>query len=211
MAFVVVVDPVLVVERPGAGAPVVELPAVEAPVLFPVFVTPGAVVVEPAAPLVPAGAVVVAPVFGTAVPGTPPVGAPAAGVPAVPAPGTPVVAPVAPAAAPGVVAAPAAGAVTVRVTATVPPGPLEPASDTNAAVSAPSESTITVVNAITGARHRGVLARRVRAAAPQRMHQSCSASSGAPHSGQRSSVGSRGATPGGGGVATLTPTRPAAG
>ncbi len=191
-----------------------ELPAVEVPVLLLVLVAPGPVVVEPAPPLPFAGAVVVAPVFGTVVPGAPAVLAPAVVVPAVLAPGTPVVvpaAPAAPAAAPGVVVAPAAGAVTVRVTATVPPVPLEPASDTSAAVSAPSESTITVVSAITGGRHRGVAARRVRAAAPHRRHHSCSFPNGPPHSGQRSSTGSCGGVAGGGGVATLTPTRPAGG
>lgn len=190
-----------------------ELSVVEAPVLAPVCVALGAVVAEPATPLAPAGAVVVPPpVFGAVVPTAPVVLAPAAVVPVVLAPGTPVVVPAAPAAAPGVVVAPAVGAVTVRVTATVPPWPLEPASDTSAAVSAPSESTTTVASAITGGRHRGVAARRVRAAAPQRRHQSCSAPSGAPHSGQRSSAGSCGAVPGGGGVATLTRTRrPAAG
>jgi hypothetical protein len=125
--------------------------------------------------------------------------------------GTPVAAP---AAAPGaelvVGGVDPAGAVTVRVTATVLSGPLEPVSDTNAAVSAPSESTITAPNAITGGRHRGVAARRVRAAAPQRKHQSCSSPSGVPHSGHRSPDGSCGGGSSDGGAGRLTATRPAA-
>jgi hypothetical protein len=208
--FVVVPAPAEpVVEAPVVALPVV--PVVEAPVLLPVPVVPGPLVVEPAPLLLPAGAVVVAPAFGAVVPGTPVVPTPAAVVPAVLTPGTPVVAPAGPAAAPGVVVAPAAGAVTVCVTATVPLGPLEPASDTSAAVRAPSESTITVVSAITGGRHRGVAARRVRAAAPHRKHHSCSDPNGPPHSGQRSSTGACGGVAGGAGVASLTPIRPAGG
>jgi hypothetical protein len=175
----------------------VEAPVEASPVVVPVPVAPGVPVL------------VVAPAGGAVVAGTPVVAAPGAVVPVVLAPSAPVVVPAAPAAAPGVVVAPAAGAVTVRVTATVLPEPLEPASDTSAAVSAPSESTITVASAITGGRHRGVAASRVRAAAPHRRHHDCSASSGSPHSGQRSPTCSCGWIPGGGGVATLTPTRPA--
>ncbi len=187
-----------VVEEPPA---VEELPAVEAPpAVVPVLVAPGVFVL------------VVAPAGGAVVAGTTGMLAPGAVVPVVLAPGTPVVVPAGPAAAaPGVVVAPAAGAVTVRVTATVLPEPLEPASDTSAAVSAPSESTITLASAITGGRHRGVAARRVRAAAPHRRHHDCSVSSGPPHSGQRSPSCSCAGTSVGGGVAMLTPTRPAGG
>jgi hypothetical protein len=122
------------------------------------------------------------------------------------APGEPIAGLAAPLAVVGVPAA--AGVVTVLVTALAVELP-EPVSDTNAAVSAPREITITAPNAITGERHRGVAARRVRAAAPQRMHHSCSAPSGAPHSGHPSTVGPW--VGGDVGVATLTQPRSAGG
>ncbi|HEV2923543.1 MAG TPA: hypothetical protein VGW98_05895 [Solirubrobacteraceae bacterium] len=50
-----------------------------------------------------------------------------------------------------------------------------PARSTRAAASTPSESTITATIPAIGSRQFGVGARRVRAAAPQRRHQSCSA------------------------------------
>jgi hypothetical protein len=87
----------------------------------------------------------------------------------------------------GVLSAPPAGAVLVVEVVGVVPDP--PASDTSAAVNAPSESTITVASATTGLRQFGVAARRVRAAAPQRRHHSCSLSSGVPHRGQLSPLG----------------------
>jgi hypothetical protein len=155
---------------------------------------------------------------------------PAGTVAAAPAPGIVV----AGALVAGVLAAPrgAAGAATVLVATgvLVAEAPELPASDTSAALSAPRESTITALSAITGARQLGIAARRVRAAAPHRRHHSCSASSGAPHSGHPSTPGGRGvvgpegvgwagASSGGagpkpppcGGAATLTWPRPAGG
>jgi hypothetical protein len=99
-----------------------------------------------------------------------------------------------------------AGTVTVRVIATVPCLAFDPASDTSAALNAPSDSTIAATKPTTGRRHRGVAASRVRAAAPQRKHHCCPSSKDSPHSGQRS-AGSLGAVPGGGGALTLTPQR----
>jgi hypothetical protein len=61
-----------------------------------------------------------------------------------------------------------------------------PASLTSAAASTPSASTATTTTAMVGAFQFGGGARRVRAAAPQRRHQSWSGCSGAPHSGQES-------------------------
>jgi hypothetical protein len=181
---------------PAAPPAVLAAPVVEAPVVERLTPAPAVPVVELPAP---AGEPVVALVPGAVVPDVLVVG-------------TPVAAPATPPGVGLVVAgvAPAVGAVTVRVMATVLSLPLVPVSDTSAAVSAPSESTITVASAITGGRHRGVAARRVRAAAPHRMHQSCSAPSGVPHSGHRSSAGSWGAGSCDGGAGTLTVTRPAA-
>ena len=80
-----------------------------------------------------------------------------------------------------------------------------PASVTSAAASTPSDSAARAASARTGAFQAGDAARRVRAAAPQRRHHSCSISSGALHSGHISRAGA-GATvvAGGMGVATLT-------
>ncbi len=105
-----------------------------------------------------------------------------------------------------------------------------PASLTSAAASTPSAITaITAMTAI-GAFQLGVAASRVRAAAPQRRHQSCSGLSGVPHSGQASvaagrwgagrcgstlAVGGPGDAPAGGGpvdaAATVTSRWPAGG
>jgi hypothetical protein len=89
-----------------------------------------------------------------------------------------------------------------------------PASLTRAAASTPSESTATITTATIGAFQFEDAARRVRAAAPQRRHHSCSGSSGAPQSGQGSTAEAGVVTPPpvesvGGGAATLT--RPPAG
>src|SRR5437763_9772829 len=65
----------------------------------------------------------------------------------------------------------------------------EPASLTRSAASTPSDSAATVAISATGTLQLGDAASRVRAAAPQRRHQSCSGSSGVPHSGQESPLG----------------------
>ncbi len=193
----------------------------------------GALVVEPTPPRAPGSVAFEVPFAEPAVPGSVAPGAvdaplprspfaefaaplfaelaPATVVPGALAPGTPVAEP-APAPAPAAPSAPA-GVVAVRDTVTVPAGergggvggvPIDPASDTSAAVSAPRESTITALSAITGPRQPGVAARRVRAAAPHRRHHSCSAPSGAPHSGQPSAIGPGLASVAGvGGVAVL--------
>jgi hypothetical protein len=67
----------------------------------------------------------------------------------------------------------AAGVVTVRVTC-VCAAPEPPARSMSAAASTPSESATIETIATTGARHPGVAASRVRAAAPHRRHHSCS-------------------------------------
>jgi hypothetical protein len=141
-------------------------------------VPPGVVVtlVEPAAPVVAdAPGVAVAP--GVVVAGAGPVGV---------APGAVDVAP----GVAGVVAVvgAAAGVVTVVVTGGLVDEPEPPASLTSAAASTPSASTAITATVAAGARQLGVAARRVRAAAPQFRHQSCSGSSGAPHSGHVSVV-----------------------
>lgn len=60
-----------------------------------------------------------------------------------------------------------------------------PASFTTATTSTASAIAATTATAMTGAlQFVGDVAKRVRAAAPQRMHQSWSERSGAPHSGQ---------------------------
>jgi hypothetical protein len=80
----------------------------------------------------------------------------------------------------------AAGAVvTVRVT-WVLVGLELPARSTRAAVRTPSESATTATIAAIGARQFGLAASRVRAAAPQRRHHSCSACNGLAQSGQAS-------------------------
>ena len=60
------------------------------------------------------------------------------------------------------------------------------ASLTNEAARTPSDSVATIARATIGAFRLEVGAKRVRAGAPQRRHQSCSSASGAPHSGQPS-------------------------
>jgi hypothetical protein len=70
-----------------------------------------------------------------------------------------------------------------------------PASLTSAAVKPPSESKATATTTISRARQRGTGASAVRAAAPQRTHQSWSSRSGAPHNGHCSSAW--GPSPGG--------------
>src|SRR5437016_4767688 len=70
-----------------------------------------------------------------------------------------------------------------------------PASLTRAAASTPSDSVATTAIAMIGALQFGDVARRVRAAAPQRRHHSCSGRSGAPHSGQESPTEPGTATP----------------
>jgi hypothetical protein len=67
----------------------------------------------------------------------------------------------------------AAGAVTVRVTAVLV-GLELPARSISAAASTPSEIATTATIAASGTLQFGVAARRVRAAAPQRRHHSCS-------------------------------------
>ena len=85
----------------------------------------------------------------------------------------------------GVVGERAAGDVVVMVVVVGGlPGPESPASFTSAAASTPSESTATTIAPSSGAFQAGDAASRVRAAAPQRRHHSCSACSGAPHKGQ---------------------------
>lgn len=100
----------------------------------------------------------------------------------------------------GAVTAGAAGVVTAGVVAAGPAivvvtgagAELEsPASLTSAAASTPSASTATTEMTAIGAFQLGVAASRVRAAAPQRRHQSCSGLSGVPHSGQASVPGAR--------------------
>jgi hypothetical protein len=71
-------------------------------------------------------------------------------------------------------------------------GPEPPASFTKAAASTPSESTTTTTAATSGAFQLGEAARRVRAAAPQFRHHSCSGCRGAPQSGQLSPLVARG-------------------
>jgi hypothetical protein len=85
-----------------------------------------------------------------------------------------------------------------------------PASETSAAAITPSERAMTIAITAIGFFQFGDAARRVRAAAPQRTHHSCSGCSGAPQSGHASpgaGVGDAGgdgaAVPGGGGAATL--------
>jgi hypothetical protein len=182
-----------------------------APFIRPDHLSSGFLVVF-ALPGVPVPVVVVAPSVGPVCVEVPVVAPGAgmvvvAGAGVVPAPGTVVVdVPV-----PGTVVAgvPAAGTVTVRVI--VVGVPLDPVSDTSAAVSAPSDTTITATSPATGGRQRGVGASRVRAAVPHRKHQSWSASSGVPHSGQRSTGCCSGSVPDCGGGATLTSRHPAGG
>jgi hypothetical protein len=84
----------------------------------------------------------------------------------------------------------AAAVVTVRVT-WVLVGVELPARSTSAAVRTPSESATTATIPAIGARQFGVAASRVRAAAPQCRHHSCSGCSGLPQSGQASLLSKR--------------------
>lgn len=89
----------------------------------------------------------------------------------------------------------AAGAledVVVALTVSDAEDPESPASETSAAISAPSDSTPTTASPITSAFQFGAAASRVRAAAPQRRHHSCVRCSGAPHSGHASPLGGGG-------------------
>ncbi len=95
----------------------------------------------------------------------------------------------------GVVAAGAA--VTVLVTA-IELEPELPVSFTSAAASTPSDSAMTLASTAIGIFQLGVAAKRVRAAAPQFRHHSCSGCSGAPHSGQASLAVARVGAAGGG-------------
>jgi hypothetical protein len=80
-----------------------------------------------------------------------------------------------------------AGAVTVLVIA-AGLAPESPASLTREAASTPSASTTMAAREAAGAPQLGEPARRVRAAAPQRRHQSCSLCSAELHSGQVSAA-----------------------
>jgi hypothetical protein len=119
----------------------------------------------------------------------------------------PVVGVVAPAEALGEVRLAGAGVVTVLVIA-AGLAPESPASFTSAAASTPTASTTTAARAAAGAPQLGDPAKRVRAAAPQCRHQSCSRCRAEPHTGHDSGAASaeRGAwlEAGGGGAATLT-------
>jgi hypothetical protein len=154
---------VLGVVRRGAVVvpvrPVWELVVLSVGVVAPgAVVLPGVVAPGTVAPGVAPGVVVP----GTVVPGVVPPGTVAPGV-----------------VAPGVVVVDvgkvAAGAViTVLVTASVVEPEEPPASLTRAAASTPRDSAVTTASVMTGAFQVGDAARRVRAAAPQRRHHSCS-------------------------------------
>jgi hypothetical protein len=155
------------------------------PVLVPVLVSPGVVVV--AAPL---GVTAPGVVLGTV---TPPLGVVVTPVVVV-TPGTVAVGVVAvpgATAVVGVTGVLAAGAATVVVVVGAALDPEPPASLTSAAASTPSASTAITAIAAIGPFQLGVAASRVRAAAPQRRHQSWSGFSGAPHNGQASGPGTR--------------------
>jgi len=164
-------------------------------VLVPVLVSPGVVV---AAPL---GATPPAVVVGTL---TPPLGVVVTPLVLV-APGTLVAGVVGvltlgtAAVVVGAAGVLAAGAATVVVAVAAVLEPEPPASLTSAAASTPSASTATTAIVAIGVFQLGVAASRVRAAAPQRRHQSWSGFSAAPHSGQASGPGTR--TGGAGGYA----------
>jgi hypothetical protein len=176
LAFELAPVPVPVVVPVTVRAPAPVVPVLAAPV-------PGCFAAEPAVVGVPVPAgVVVAPApgvaFGVLVPV---VAAPGAVVPAVGAVATVVVGAVvagAPATefAPAPVAPAAAGVVTLGIAGPTAPLAVElaelPARETSATLNAPSESTITALNTITGVRQLGIAARRVRAAAPHRRHHS---------------------------------------
>ena len=107
-------------------------------------------------------------------------------------PGTLVVGVLAPGAtAPVVRGVAAVGAVVIVLVMATELEPELPASFTSAAASTPSASATTLASTAIGAFQLGVAASRVRAAAPQFRHHSCSGCSGAPHSGQASLAGAR--------------------
>jgi hypothetical protein len=146
------------------------------------------------APVLVAGAGAGVEVLVAAVPPVPPLAEPAAPVPGRPLP--PVAAPGALGAGTPAGAVAAGGAVAAagvrRVELLAVPDPESPASFTSAAAMTASESAASSARTITGARQLGDAARRVRAAAPQRRHQSCLRSSAPPHSGQTSMPGAPG-------------------
>jgi hypothetical protein len=144
-------------------------------------------------------AVVPVPVVGVLAPGVAVVGvAPGVAVVAVLAPGVAVVGVVVVAGVVGVTGALAAGAVVTVVVTVVVAGLADelepPASFTSAAASTPSASAAMAASVAIGIFQLGVAARRVRAAAPQFRHHSCSGCSGEPHSGQASLPGTRAGT-----------------
>jgi hypothetical protein len=155
---------------------------------------------------------------GVLVPGTVAPGTLVAGVvvPGVLAPGTVVVGVLVPGtvapgvAAPGVVVVAVGivatgGVSTVLVTASVVELEESPTSLTTAAASTPRDSAVITASVTIGAFQVGDPARRVRAAAPQRKHHSCSGCSGAPHSGHVSLTdGGAAVVAGAGGAETLT-------
>jgi hypothetical protein len=143
---------------------------------------------------------------GVVAPGVVPVGdvAPGVLVPGVVVPGVVVPGVVVPgvlvagALAPGIVVVGAtgtlaAGAVVIVVVAVLAE-PDPSASLTNAAASTPSASAATTASDAIGAFQLGVAARRVRAAAPQAMHQSWSGCRAVPQSGHASLTLARGGT-----------------
>jgi hypothetical protein len=85
----------------------------------------------------------------------------------------------------------AAGVVVIVLTIAVVVESESPVSFTMAAASTPSDSATTLASTAIGIFQLGVAARRVRAAAPQFRHHSCSGCSGAPHSGQASLAADR--------------------
>jgi hypothetical protein len=156
------------------------------PVLVPVLVSPGVVVVAAPLGVTPAGVVLgtLTPPLGVVVTplGVVAAGTVAAGVVAPPGATAVVV---------GVTGVLATGAATVVVVVGAALDPEPPASLTSAAASTPSASTAITAIAAIGPFQLGVAASRVRAAAPQRRHQSWSGFSGAPHNGQASGPGTR--------------------
>jgi hypothetical protein len=172
-----------------------------------VLVVPGDV-----RPVVPVAVVPVDVVDGdVGVVAVPDVLAPDVRAPAVLAPDAPVAGTLVAGAAVLVVGAAAAAVVTVLVVAGGDESPA--ASLTSAAASTPSDSATSTASVVVRPFQLGDAARRVRAAAPQCRHHSCSGCSGAPQRGHASpgGVGGGGAgaavgawPPAGGGAATLT-------
>jgi hypothetical protein len=106
------------------------------------------------------------------------------------------------------------GAVVIVLTIAVVVEPESPVSCTTAAASTPSDSAATLASTAIGIFQLGVAARRVRAAAPQFRHHSCSGCSGAPHSGQASPAVVRVGVPAGappGATGPCAPPRPPVG